>query len=419
MPRTGSEDTPQEVKTVVAALMMLARREGISRTKLATAAPLLKIAARQHPEADLAKQVELAERLIRLSVDTVPRRRDRGLLVAGLNLEASNESSVEARILTEVDTFGSDVGELEPDSAMGRFRYELLRELAWRLLTGGPPTPVPIPPADDFALAQRLVDQQRFDSAEATLQRIVQQATDDATRRNAWRMMATLAVGQGDYDKAEAAFEQGLAVSQELRKGGKLTVAIDRYAVRLIHEEEYDRASRMVERALRQFFVSGWLWRRYGVVKWYAGDLVAAYAAMTTALQVGYPRSRVLHARGQVLAELGRYQEAIEELDEALRYPRSVLSAALARSARSFALGMSGDLEGALEGFHEAEIVISDSAWLRYYRGRCLLVNGNMEAAQGQLRAALVPSASNLNLVKREHAMLLLAQLDAEDGGSA
>ena len=37
--------------------------------------------------------------------------------------------------------------------------------------------------------------------------------------------------------------------------------------------------------------------------------------------------------RGQVLAELGQYDDTIEELTEALRIPRSSQSAALARSA--------------------------------------------------------------------------------------
>ena len=76
------------------------------------------------------------------------------------------------------------------------------------------------------------------------------------------------------------------------------------------------------------FLEGRWLWRRYGCVKWYAGELLDAYAALTLALDLGYPASRVFHARGQVLAELGRYDDAIEELTEALRIPRSSLSAA-------------------------------------------------------------------------------------------
>jgi tetratricopeptide (TPR) repeat protein len=117
-----------------------------------------------------------------------------------------------------------------------------------------------------------------------------------------------------------------------------------------------------------------------------------------------------VHARGQVLAEMGRYYEAIEQLDLALSYPRSTLSAAIAHSARAFAIGMLGDLDEALNEFGTAERVMPDSGWLHYWRGLCLIQHGRDEEAQHQLRAALDARMPPVNRPKREHADRLLAR---------
>ncbi len=74
----------------------------------------------------------------------------------------------------------------------------------------------------------------------------------------------------------------------------------------------------------------------------------------------------MLHARRQVLAELGRYGEAIEELTEALTFSRSDFSNAQLRSAHAFSVGTTGDLDAALGEFAAAELIIPDSAWLHF-----------------------------------------------------
>jgi len=158
-------------------------------------------------------------------------------------------------------------------------------------------------------------------------------------------------------------------------------------------------------------FESLWLWRRYGCIKWYAGELVDAYAALTMALDLGYSASRVFHARGQVLAELGRYDEAIEQLTEALRVPRSAVSQAEAISARAYAIGMSGSLEEALDGFREAEQVISFSSWLHYWRGLCFYHHGKPAEALMNLALAVGPDTASLNRPKRVNAERLILEL--------
>lgn len=409
MPRTGQEESPDEVEAVIKALRELAYRKGMTRAKLHKAKAILEIMERRHPDADLAVQVERADVLIRQQVDNFRNVTDHRLLSAGLNLDGRAETSIDERLLVAIRELEVDHDlKLQSDTLLGRFRYDLLRELAWRILTGGPPTPVPTPPRSEFAVAARLVAQGRHGEATQLLRGVANSAEDIAVRRDAWRTIATMAVERNRYDDAESAFREALAVPVASRKGGQLAMAIDRYARRLTSEEEYDRAAAIVSEALRNFFWGGWLWRRYGCVKWYAGDLITAYAALSTALERDYPRSRVLHARGQVLAELGRYGEAIEELTEALTFARSDFSNAQLCSARAFSVGMSGDLDAALGEFAAAELIIPDSAWLHFWRASCQKHHGQTIEAQAGLKRALAASAVPLNRPKREQAVQLL-----------
>jgi tetratricopeptide (TPR) repeat protein len=141
--------------------------------------------------------------------------------------------------------------------------------------------------------------------------------------------------------------------------------------------------------------------------------LLDAYAALTNALDLGYPASRALHARGQVLAELGRYDDAIEELTEVLRVPRSRESQAIAHSGRAYAMGMSGALEPALEEFGRAEEVIPYSGWLHYWRALVWYQHGRIGEPVAGLRLALSDDTTALNRPKRENAVRLLSELAA------
>jgi tetratricopeptide (TPR) repeat protein len=110
---------------------------------------------------------------------------------------------------------------------------------------------------------------------------------------------------------------------------------------------------------------------------------------------------------------MGQYEVAIEELEEALRIPRSALSQARARSARAFAVGMAGDLQAALANFRLAERVIPDSGWLHYWRALCLLEHGFVAEAVVGLDRALQAKSAALNRPKRERARELLEALAA------
>ncbi len=409
MPRTGQESSPDEVEAVIKALRELASRKGMTRAKLYKATAILQIIDRRNPGADLASQVESADALIRRQVDNVRNTLDHRLLTAGLNLDGRSGSSIENRLLDAIRELEiADHKVFVPESLIGRFRYDLLRELAWRILTGGLPTRAPEVTRDEFAAAARQLALGRYREAVQILRDLISSTEHNQVRQDAWRTIATMAVERSQYDEAESAFLEALSVPTDSHEGKELTNAIDRYASRLQREEDYERAAAIVSTALATFFWNAWLWRRYGCVKWYAGDLITAYSALSTALERGYPRLQVLHARGQVLAELGRYAEAIEELTEALSLKRLPRSNAYLHSARAFAVGMTGDLKAALQEFSEAEAAVPDSGELHFWRALCLKQHGLEAESRAGLERALAANAAPLNRPKREKAIELL-----------
>jgi len=408
-------DVPAEAQEVADALLELSKKEGLTRLKITRLPALLAVTNKRLPLASAAERARVVEDLIRTHVNSIRGVRDRVLLSAGLNLEQEPIASLESRIATacEVTLGDKSPSFLEPESANGRFRYTLTVDLALRLLGGAPTYAAPVPPSDDLDMALRFHRAHRDDSAVPVLKRVATESRDERERREAWRLLARIAYESGELDGAEVAFDRALQNITGMRRGGRLAMDIDRYARVLTETEDYERAKAIVSKALLVFFEGRWLWRRYGVVKWYSNELLDAYSALTNALDLGYPAVRVFHARGQVLAELGRYDEAIEELGEVLRVPRSPVSLAIAHSGRGFAMGMSGHLEPALEEFRRAEAVIPYGGWFHYWRGLVWYQHGRLAEAVTDLELALSPETTRLNRAKQQNAQSLLSVLQA------
>jgi tetratricopeptide (TPR) repeat protein len=406
-------DVPPEVKEVADALLELSKREGLTRLKITRLPALLAVTNKKLPDASTPERARAVEDLIRTHVKSILNLQDRVLLSAGLNLEQDSDASLESRITTAcIATIGVKSRHyIEPESAHGKYRYDLTVDLALRLLGGAPTYAAPAPPSDDFDMARRFHRAHRDDSAVRVLRRLVTESGDERERREAWRLLARIAYESGELDGAELAFDRALQNVTGMRRGGRLAMDIDRYARLLTEMDEYERAEAIVSKALLVFFEGRWLWRRYGVVKWYRNELLDAYSALTNALDLGYPAVRVFHARGQVLAELGRYSEAIEELGEVLRVPRSPVSHAIAHSARAFAMGMSGPLEPALKEFRRAEAVIPYGGWFHYWRGLVWYQHGRLGEAVADLRLAISSETTALNRAKQDNAHNLLAAL--------
>jgi tetratricopeptide (TPR) repeat protein len=412
--REDREKLPDDVRKLASQLLTLASRHGVNEQKLGQCTALLERARELRPAASGPVLIQEARELLQLTVRGFSNTRDRDLLWAGLNLDSSfTESTPRNRILTVWRDWDSESPDyLTDESALDRFRNTLINRLAWRIAGKSEW----IPAESDLELAKRYFNQGRFNQAEQKLRDLLaDERLSPTDRATAWLFMSDIYQRRDAYGEAANAVQNALAASTSVDRQADLEtliVPVDRLAVRLTDTEQYELAEQITTLALSLLPNSGRLWRRLGCVQWYAGELVGALAAFNAALTNGESRSHVIHERGQVLAELGQFRAAIEELTEALNYPRSKDSEAFVRSTRAYAYGMTKDLKIALSEFAIAENVTPNNAWLYYFRGLCYLFNEMNDDAKREFQKSLTKTLPPLTRIKRERAKHLLAELD-------
>jgi tetratricopeptide (TPR) repeat protein len=406
------EKVPGEVTELADALRRLAGWGGLSDTRLLACSPLLSCVRERHPDVAESAIGALAIELLEGSLKKINPRRDRDVLRSAINLDHLPGNSWQKRVVDAVAAYRGTAQEQDAETAIDRCRKRLFLTLAFIIL-GRPQANKGRIPKGGLELASSLVASNRRGEARGVLrQLVVDEQVTRTDRSEASRMLAQLALEADDLASAERYLACAVELS-ETDASYELVLTLRRYVSRQLDEGREDAANRVVVRGLTRFLHNGHLWMRLGITHWYAGKLIEAYAMMTTAEIYGHPREAVVHARGQVLAELGIYESAIAELDEALSVPRSEISEAYARSTRAFAIGMSGDLARASREFDAAEAKTPDNAWLHYFKGLCYFDNTDMDNAVRSLARALEATAPPLTVVKRVRATAVLAEICA------
>lgn len=242
----------------------------------------------------------------------------------------------------------------------------------------------------------------RHREAVNALQAGIKELDDPEELVRCYRLLGDTRYALNEPSEAYAAWTMGLGIAMEAAAPELEDVMRNRIAGHLGRENRFNEALQTVDDGLARNFQSWKLWRRRGITSWLAHDFSPAFAALTAALEFGCPRQKALHARGQVLAEWGHYEEAVEELDEVIAKAETPLTAAYARNPRAFALGHVGKLDEAFAEFKEVESDLRESAWLHYFRARCEELDGRVTDAVKSYRKALSLSSPALNAPKRD-----------------
>lgn len=232
------------------------------------------------------------------------------------------------------------------------------------------------------------------------------------------RRLAEVALQYGDLALGLARYREAIAVSIEESLPGwesSLRIALAHYLITF--PGEIAEAHAVLDEGLSRNVEQGGLWQCKGNAYWHEHDYPAAYACMMTAEAHGLRVGEIDYSRGHVLAEWGHYGAAIADLTHALNRRMSARDHAYARVARAYAYGQLGDLDLAVSEFATAEEVTPDNGWLFYYRALCYLTHGQNGLALKDLQTA-VTSPTGLNDVKRERALELIAELEAEPRAS-
>jgi tetratricopeptide (TPR) repeat protein len=245
------------------------------------------------------------------------------------------------------------------------------------------------------------------------LQRALRELTATSDLLDAWQELAEVHTSLGDEARAIEAYESAIAVAEDAGLVMEVVRIQNRWAGLLMRNDRFEAALAVVENGLCDTPRDPLLWRRKGVVQWYAHRFSDAYASLTTARDCGFPKLRVFHARGQVLAEWGRYDQAIEELTMVIETAPYVAQA-YARSGRAYAYGGVGQFDLALREFAGAEAVAPENSWLHYLRARCYDEMGEIERAAAGFSMALMVGAPPLNKPKREFALERISSYERE-----
>jgi tetratricopeptide (TPR) repeat protein len=191
----------------------------------------------------------------------------------------------------------------------------------------------------------------------------------------------------------------------------------DEVAGRLVILDANHEAIELLQDSLVRWPDSALLWKRIGTALWYDNQLLAGYAALSTSLALGTPRHLIFHPRGQVLAELGNYDRAIDELDLAIKHPTSIISQAYARSTQLYArFCRDGDL-AVLSEYDELQQITPGNAWMFWFHARCRCIAGDIDLAVQLFRTSLESRSPALPPWKRAFAQEEIGRI-LDDNGS-
>src|SRR5215472_15153763 len=214
--------------------------------------------------------------------------------------------------------------------------------------------------------------------------------------------LALLWVRQGDFERSHDLLLRALEGFQEVRDRDGQAVALSNLAMVCEAAGLREDAIRFLRQARRIYRASGnahdeaELLVRTPQLQDQGADVETAAATYREAVAiwraVGNKRAEAdaLSARGQLLAEVGRFQEALEDLSRALDLAvgNEVLRSQ-ALSARGLAYAGLGDHSRALAEFQASLDLAPENAWMYYNRARAYESMGRHDDAVQDYRSAL------------------------------
>jgi tetratricopeptide (TPR) repeat protein len=156
---------------------------------------------------------------------------------------------------------------------------------------------------------------------------------------------------------------------------------------------------------------------------WYTGRLQEAIHDYSRALELTPSNILSLSGRGQVLAEVGKYRKAMDDLNLALRnlktasIPDSSWAKwyeqieAFVHNGRGFALAGLGESGPAMDEFEVSISLSPENAWVYHNRAQVYDRAGSREKASADYQKALTKKNPALSPIRKEHAQARVREL--------
>jgi tetratricopeptide (TPR) repeat protein len=225
---------------------------------------------------------------------------------------------------------------------------------------------------------------------------------------------------KGDADAVQADIDRLAEIAPE--KAHETAIqSLHGKVVWLESQERYDEAIEVAEEIIAMASDEPIGYRLRGWIRWYTEQHVEACEDYTRLLEITPGEADLLNARGQIFAEMGEWDSAMDDLNIAIEKSREsglhhLLAFAL--NGRAFALAGLDRMGESNRDYDESVRLCPDNSWVYYNRGLVLYQRGDHRKARDLLRKSLEMKEPPLTKRKRERAQFALDRLNADSSQS-
>ncbi|MCU0707007.1 MAG: tetratricopeptide repeat protein [Pirellula sp.] len=220
----------------------------------------------------------------------------------------------------------------------------------------------------------------------------------------------------GNTEQAQEDTYRAIEIAPEMAGGiSRSTEAASFY--RLMRAQDYDAALEAADNMVADYPEESLGYRLRAHVRWEREEYVESCEDYTRVMDMDGPTSDCLSSRGQVQAELGEWELALADLNQAVDMARKAgetIVLAYALNGRSLTLaGMGRDQESERD-FGESVSLCPTNPWVYYHRGIRMFQRKERKEARILLELALEFDHPPLSKRKKQRASMALSQLASE-----
>ena len=226
------------------------------------------------------------------------------------------------------------------------------------------------------------------------------------------RAFAQAALGNNDraQEDTQRASEMSPELTDEIHRRTQ-TASV----YRLVHAEDYDSALEAANQMVADFPDESLGYRLRAFVRWEREEYVESYEDYTRVIEMDGPTSDCLSSRGQVQAELGDWDLALTDLNQAVDMARQACQTivlAYALNGRSLTLAGMERNEESKRDFDESARLCPTNPWVYYHRGINKFHSNELADAKVMLELALELNNPPLSKRKKHRAKIALNTID-------
>ena len=227
-----------------------------------------------------------------------------------------------------------------------------------------------------------------------------------------------------DYAEARSTFLQVLDFRDQIASSVLLDWVLEALESTWLFRDEYDEQITFFSNYVRRYPGDATAFCARAAAFWYSGRLQEAVDDYNRALEHKPDLISAVSGRAQVLAEMGRHRQALEEIDRALLIlekngaansrlaERNRHIKAFLHRSRGVALAGLGDAQAAMGEFTTSITLSGENGWVFYSRAEVYEKIGDRTKAMADYRLGLEKRTPHLCIRQRERAEARLRELE-------